>query len=331
MPSDDRVTLALGALARPIAEFRAALAGALAQANAYLASQRTGPAAQEVRLQRELGVFANGRLDTHRFAALFATSNTLAPENAARIERAVQVLEDVLARGEALFLVDVEPGGSLARVVEEALSNIGRAFGAILSVELVRGSRYRASEHDALLDRMDFRTWTRDERRFAPPLVVTLDGADLHVGGLSDFADGREKIVLVVRGECAPAALVRLITPGTLVLQTSDGTGLDRVATTDSPAIAAMVPEGVACFLHDPDAGKESWRRLTVWNVPAAPRRALGGTSAWQMGEDLRQLGALASAPIGAETPAGHLPAGGDTVDRLAQWLLGQSDLKGVS
>jgi hypothetical protein len=331
MPSDDRVTVALGALARPIAEFRAALAGALTQASAYLASQRTDPAAQEARFERELGLFAGGRLDAHRFAAHFATPNTLAPGNAERIERAVQVLEDVLAQGEDLFLVNVEPGGSLARSVEEALSKIGRAFGAILTVELVRGNAYRPAEHDGLLDRLAFRVWTRDERRFAPPLVVTVDGADLHAGGLADFTDGREKIVLVVRGPCAPAALVRLITPGTLVLQTSDGTGLDRVATTDGPAIAAMVPDGAARFLHDPLGGKDSWQRLTVWHAPPAPKRALGGSSAWQMGEDLRQLGALSAAPLGAATHAGSVPAGADTVDRLAQWLLSQSDLKGVA
>ncbi|MFN8579443.1 MAG: hypothetical protein U0163_00490, partial [Gemmatimonadaceae bacterium] len=188
MQSDDRVSIALGALARPIAEFRSALSGALGHANAYLASQRSDPESRAARLELELGLFAKGRVDARRLAALAGASSTLAPNDAERIERAAGVLEEVLGRGEDLFQVNVEPGGSLSRVVEDALAGIGRAFGAVLAVELVRGNAYRP-EHDALLHRMDFRVWTRDERRFAPPLVVTVDGADLHVGGLSDFTD----------------------------------------------------------------------------------------------------------------------------------------------
>ncbi|MFN8582950.1 MAG: hypothetical protein U0163_18500 [Gemmatimonadaceae bacterium] len=325
MQSDDRVTAAVRALERPIAEFRSALSGAQAQAHAYLASQRTDPSSRTAAATRELGQFAAGRLDATKFSTTFATSQALSPDHVSRVQRAVQVLDDVLVSGDALFQVDVAPGMSLPRVVGDALARIGRAFGAMLAVELVRGGRYQPAEHDALLDRLDFGSWTRDERRFAPPLVVSVDGADLHAGGLSDYTDGRQKIVLVVRGECAPAALVRLITPGTLVLQTADGVGLDRVATTDSPAIAAWVPASAAQFLHDPRGGKDAWQRMTVWHLPSAPKKSLGGMSAWQMGEDLQQLSALASAPAAT---AGASPMGGTaTVDRLAQWLLGQSDI----
>lgn len=329
MPSDDRISLALGALARPMADFRAAVAGAMAQANLLLAGQRADPAAQQARAQHELGPFARGRIDAAGFAAVFPVQRFIAPEYATRVERAVQVLERVLAQGEELFVVRVEPGGSLARYVSTALSAIGRAFGAILAVELIRSGMYEPSQHDDLFERLDFRSWTRDERRFAPPLVVSVEGADLHVGGLADFVDGREKIVLVVRGPCPPAPLVRLITPGTLVLQTTDGTGLERVATADGPAIAALVPEEAARFLHDPHAGREPWQRLTLWDVPAAPAKALGGASAWQMSEDLRQLNALAAAPIPAPASAGGAVTGAEAVDRLASWLLSQSTLPG--
>ncbi len=122
----------------------------------------------------------------------------------------------------------------------------------------MRGGRYRPAEHDSLLDAAEFRAWNKAERRFAPPLVVEVDGADLHAGALLDFADGREKIVLVVRGAMPPAPLVRCITPGTFVLQTVDGTRPRPLAAFDGPAIAALVPEGAAVFLHDPGAGAAS-------------------------------------------------------------------------
>ncbi len=327
MPSDDRTQLALKTLERPIAEFRAALAGAWAQANTYLAGQRMDPATRAATASRELGVFALQHLDPAKFAALFASAGALTPEQVARVERAAKVLEGMLAQGEDLFQVDVPSGASLSAVVGDALAQIGRAFGAMLLVELVRGDRFQAAEHEGLLDRLDFRAWTRDERRFAPPLVVHVDGADLQVGGLADFTDGRQKIVLVVRGDCAPAALARLVTPGTLVLQTTDETGLDRVATTDGPAIAAIVGAAAARFLHDPRGGKEPWQRFTVWHLPDAPKKSLGGASVWQMGEDLRQLAVLSAVPVGGDSPdrGTTVSSGPATVDRLAQWLLGQS------
>jgi hypothetical protein len=161
--------------------------------------------------------------------------------------------------------------------------------------------------------------------------VITVTGADLHPGALADFCDGRAKLVLIVRAPCAPAALARLITPGVLVLQTVDGRGLDRVAACEGPCVAALVPEGAACFLHDPAAGSEPWQRLTMGPLPKAPAHGLGGLSAWQMQEDLRHLATLAQSPFAA--PAGASQAGGsalgsaDAVDRLSAWLLQGSEL----
>jgi hypothetical protein len=215
-------------------------------------------------------------------------------------------------------------------VVGTALAEAGRAFGAVVLAELARGGRYRAADHDRLLDPLAFRDWNRAERRFAPPLVVSVDGADLNAGALADFCDGREKLVLVVRGPSAPAALARLITPGTLVLQTQDRAGLDRVVAYEGPSVAALVPEGAARFLHDPTAGREPWQRLSVAFLPEAPRRALGGFSAWQMAEDLQQLATLARTPFAIPTLGGGdgTPAlgGPEAVERLAAWLLSRSD-----
>jgi len=136
----------------------------------------------------------------------------------------------------------------------------------------------------------------------------------------------------VVRGPCAPAPLARCVTAGTLVLQTTDGTGLDRVASFDGPAIAAMLPQGAAVFMHDPLGGREPWQRITVHHLPDAPKRAIGGLSAFQMGQDLSLLADLARTPFavpaagGAGTPA---VGASDAVDRIASWLITQSGLSG--
>lgn len=331
MPSDERVQLALTALQRPIAEFRSTVEGALAQAEAHLAALETDPATRSARLRSELGTFAAGHVDVDAFAAVFAPTPGPLLTHQDRFRAALDTLRDVLDRGVSLFVVQVPAGGSLPRAVEDALSRIGRAFGAVLAVELMRGGAFRPEEHDRLLQAFAFRSWTRTERRFAPPLVVQVQGDDLQVGALSDYCDGRERIVLVVSGACPPAALVRLVTPGTMALQTVDGTGLDQLALHNGPGIAALVPVGAAQFLHDPRAGREAWQRLSVWHMPEPPRHAIGGFSAWQMAEDLRQLAALAAAPAQAALPnAAQGSTGKEAVDRLASWLLTQSDLNGI-
>lgn len=85
-------------------------------------------------------------------------------------------------------------------------------------------------------------------------------------------------------------------------------------------------------FLHDPAAGREPWQRLTVRTLGELPRRAVGGTSTWQMAEDRNLLADLGRTPFAI--PADHgvsAPAmgAGDAVDRVAAWLLGQSGLQG--
>lgn len=333
MPSDPRVALALSALARPIADFRAALTGAADQAEAFLASHAAGADDRAARIRAELGPFAAGHVRADRFDAIFGARDPLAEPVRARLSNALETLRDILARGDDLFVVDVPPGASLSSAIATALAVSGRAFGAAVAADLLRSGAFVEAEHGHLLASHGYESWTRVERRFAPPLVVTVPGAAMQVGPLSDFLDGREKIVLVVEGECPPASLVRLITPGTFVLQTVDGAGLDRLASATGPAVAALVPESAAQFIHDPSGGQESWQRLAVDRVPEAPRKAIGGASVWQMREDLRHLESLAAAPIGAPLPtaAAKLTKGGNAVDQLANWLLTQADLGGVS
>ncbi len=331
MPSDPRIALALGALKQSTSEFRAAVHNALVQAESLLAALSAGPEAGAERARRELGLFGTGRVSPERFAALFSEVAPLDAVSRKALERAAEILRGVATQGESLFVAEVAPGGRLGATIEKDLAVAGRAFGAIIIAELVRGGRYRPAEHDRLLDATEFRVWNKAERRFAPPLVIEVDGADVHAGALLDFADGREKLVLVVRGEMPPAALVRCVTPGTFVLQTIDGSGLDRLAGFDGPAIAALVPQGAAVFMHDPSGGPESWQRLTLQPLPPAPTRAVGGSSVWQIGQDLKVLADLARTPFAVPGAQGIKAApamgAGDAVDRLANWLLDSSGL----
>jgi hypothetical protein len=333
MQSDPRVARALEALALPIAEFRALVQGALFQTERYLAAQAADTDARSAAARTELGSFATPHLDAAGFAALFPRIEAAGPAIIAAARAAADILANVHARGEEIFTTAVPAGGRLGDTVNAALAQAGRAFGAVVVSELVRAGRYRTEEHRHLLDGFEFRAWTRTERRFAPPLVVVLDGADMRASELVSFTDGREKVVLVVQGPCAPAPLARCITPGTLVLQTADGSGLDRLAAFDGPAIAAMVPDGAALFLHEPTAGRETWQRLTVKQMPVAPTRSIGGMSAWQMGEDLRLLADLAATPfalpLAAGAAAGRAVGASDAAERIATWLLGESGLAG--
>jgi len=332
MPSDPRVAQALAALAQPIAEFRAAVQGALAQADAFMAAQTADPSAQAARAALELGVFAASHVDPAKFAAMFPAVAKADKASQAALEKAVTILRRVAGQRDEMAVAVVTDGVKLGATIDAALALAGQAFGAIIITELVRGGRFKKTEHEKLLNPAEFRAWNNAERRFAPPLVVEVNGADLHAGALLDFADGREKIVLVVHGEAPPAALVRCITPGTFVLQTVDGTGLERLAGYEGPAIAALLPEGAATFMHDPNAGKEPWQRLTVPFIPSEPFKAVGGFSAWQMEQDVKMLAELArtpfvvpSAPGGKGAPA---MGAGEAVDRIASWLLDTSGLK---
>ena len=332
MPSDPRTARALTALAQPIAEFRTLVDGALAQADDFLAARAATSDVATAGARTALGEFADGRVDAAAFAALFPKARRVEDAAVAALHRAADVLRGVAARGDDLFVANVPPGGRLASVVDAALSAAGLAFGAVMLTELARGGRYVAADHDRLLDPVEFHRWTKTERRFAPPLVIEVNGVDVHAGALTDFADGREKLVLVVRGPSAPAPLARCITPGAFVLQTTDGSGLDQAAAFDGPAIAAMMPEGSATFLHDPLAGREPWQRLTVQHLPEPPKRAVRGLSAFQMGEDLKLLADLARTPFAVPTGAGAgAPAVGasDAVERIASWLLTESGLQG--
>jgi hypothetical protein len=332
MPSETLLSIADQAcqvLAPAQRTFCAACESALAQGEEWYSASTASEEERAARVRAELGRFAEGHIDPRRFAALFAQEHNEGPEARKELKRALDALREACA-GCSVMPASVENGRSLAETIDDVLSEAGRVFAAARVIEQVRSGR--GFTEPLAVAHLSFRSWTRNERRYAPPVVVTVAGSDLHAGALSDYADGRVKIVLVVEGACPPAALIRLVTPGMLVMQTSDVAALERVAQFDGPAVAAIVPESSATFTHDPALGAEPWQRVSIQRLPALPIAPVPGMSAWQLREDVRQLQALAAAPSSGLPPGAPISANApDAVDRLASWLLSQSDLTGLS
>jgi hypothetical protein len=325
MPSDPRIPQLLALLARPAAAYRSHVATTRERLRVLLASDNGAD-----RIRHELGAFGATRIDVSRFAEL-RHGLVLDALSRTRLERASQQLMEIeAATDDTLFTADVAPGDSLRVAVARALARAGRAFGAEHVAELVRSGRYEPERHDRLFDAFPFEWWNRVEREHAPPLVVSVDGADLRAGALAELLDGGVRIVLVVRGACTPAPLARLVTPGTLVMQTRDAAVVARVASFDGPAIAAIMDHDAAQFRHDPADGRKLWQRLTIISSPETPPRStLGGVSPRQQREELLLLEALAERPALPDAPVEALIPGGagDPADRLTAWLLTESGL----
>jgi hypothetical protein len=322
---------ALEVLRSPVRAFHGTLAATADEVRRHLAARRSGREELVARVRSELGPLAEGRIDAEAFAALFGEHPQADPAAIQALARALEVLDALAARGDALSLVEVPAGASLYAAVSGALADVGRAFSTARLAHEVRASRPPVGDPGSP-EALPFAAWTKAERRLAPPLVVRLQGGDLRAAALAEFLDGRLRIVLVVEGDCPPAPLARLIAPGTYVLQTHDGSGLDRLAAWEGPGVAALVPESAARFVHDPAAGVAVHERITIGHLPdRAPRKAIGGLSAAQQAEELELLRSLAVRPAGP-APAGAEPApvgtgGGEPADRLAAWLLSQVDL----
>lgn len=325
MPSDPRIPQLLELLARPIAAYRSQSAATRERLRVLLASDNGVD-----RTRLELGAFGANRIDVARFAEL-RHGVVLDALSRTRLERARQLLTEIeAAANDVLFTIDVAPGDSLRVAVARALARIGRAFGAAHIAGLVRSGRYEPERHDRLFDAFPFEWWNRVEREQAPPLVVSVDGADLHAGVLAELLDGSMRIILIVRSVCTPAPLAKLVTPGTLVMQTRDVTAIARVASFEGPAIAAIISQDAAQFLHDPAGGRKLWQRLTIVSRPETlPKATLGGVSPRQQREELLTLEALAERPALPDAPVESLiPRGeGDPADRLTAWLLTESGL----
>ena len=133
-------------------------------------------------------------------------------------------------------------------------------------------------------------------------------------------------MVLLVRKPAPPAALARLIVPGTLVVQTTDGDDLALLEDFDGPAIVAVVPEGAAVFRFDPSVA--SGTGLTVDVLPEDEPRAVGALSVARQEAELELLKLLDGASADRVVAAAGEPAeAAEPTDKLAAWLLRQATI----
>lgn len=322
MPSDDRVRLALEALAGPAGTFRATLARTADEVGQLLRVHTASKETKSARLAAELGPFARGRISAERFASAFPSAPGVNGGAAEVVRRAHATLSGLLERGDDLFRVTLDGKSTLHDAVAARLADVGRAYGAARVVSDAQ-AQLPPDRHAAALERFPFARWNRAERRLAPPLVVEARGADLLAAGLAEFLDGRVKLVLVVSGDTSPAPLARLIAPGTYVQQAGAAADLSGFASWDGPGVAALVPDGVGRFVHDPRVGRTAPERLRIEQLPEAPRKGIDGISVEQQADELALLRSLTQstgAPAGGTAPA-------DPADQLSAWLLAHTDL----
>lgn len=328
MPSDDRITQALAALAAAREGFASSVAMSAEEVRGILERANSAEQNPQVKLAHELGPFAAGRIDLDRMVPFVSANSKLDGEKRARVQKALDTLVALKKAGDGLFHGKVEVDGYLRGTLLAALARAGTAFGAARSVEWALHGIASPEGVDDALESFPPNLWNRAEKGCAPPLVLEVEGADLKAASLGDLLEGSQKIVLVVNGPAAPAPLVRLITPGMTVIQTDDALELAALSATPGPGIAALMPEGAAKFVHAP-GGKSLNERLTVSSLPEQePKKALGSISVFQQVEELRQLRALAASvqiPGAAEKETAPAGAEMDEAGQLAAWLIHQA------
>lgn len=325
MPFDATALEALHVVSGAIAAYQSQVAAVADRIAQYLAAhedEATGSAEAE-----QLGVFAAGRIDVERFSALWEERRALDQSERALLTRSHDALRDIASRPGDHFITNLPTGGRLTTALANTFTDLGRCFGAMMIAEMVRTGRFRTEDFELIHGFPRFR-WTRAERGMSPPVIVTLDGADLWAGEVAQYLDGNQKIVLVVRPPAPPAALVRLITPGTLVLQSCSVTGLQPLNAVEGPAIAALMPDGAAEFIHRPGTSP-AHERMTISTKPTGARKGVEGWTTWQQQQELDQLYSMAAAPVIAHEQQPQ-PAS-DPADRLASWLLSHADLSAAA
>src|SRR5688500_1809069 len=137
MQFDALTQRALTALAPQVDRYQGAVAQALQAIREYLAARRYQSDGGAAEAARELGRFAAGRVDSSRFAALFAGTRILDSETADRIERCADVLQDLVELGDVLLVHGLTPGRDVRQAADEFLAQCGRAFGAVLMFQAV--------------------------------------------------------------------------------------------------------------------------------------------------------------------------------------------------
>ena len=309
-----------------LGDFRSSLATTVGILRASLA-QVTGDAGKQQEIaEKSLGSFAAGRINSELFDK-FATNKTKVAEGAGPvIERALDVMVELMDQGDALNRVQLNEDQNLRCMMSRTLKNIGRAFGAAQAVELAKAGMYSESEHEGMFDAYLYKHWTPAQRALAPAIVIELANGSAQTTNLGEFVDGNQKVVLVYGADCPPAPLARLVSPNMFVLQTTDCLGLEDFLSYQGPGVAAVVPQTSARFAHDPRRGATIAARLVGIEIPGSPSfRVRGGLSVSQQQEDLAQLEALANAEAPAEVEEAAEEA--NPVDKLAAFLLGKAHL----
>lgn len=328
MPSDDRITQALEALAGAREGFTSSVAMSAEEVRGMLEREKGSDENPQVKLAHELGPFAAGRIDLERLAPFVSANSKLTQEKRDQIQKAYEVLVSLRKAGDSLFRAKVEVDGYLRGALAAALGQAGTAFGAARSVEWALHGIAKPEGVEDALKSFPPGLWNRKEKGCAPPMILEVEGQDLKASSLGDLLEGSQKIILVVHGPAAPAPLVRLITPGVTVIQTDDSHELTALAATPGPGIAALMPEGAAKFVHAP-GGHSLHERLTVSFLPdKEPKKPLGSISVFQQVEELRQLRALATSVQAPDLPAAEAAAAGEEMDeagQLAAWLIHQA------
>ena len=318
MPSEERKGVALAAIRPCIDRFNSAVAKTSEAIRALLAGTGSAPDDQTA----ALGFFARGHVDVDRFAMFTPKSARIAEAAEAPTRAAQAVLDDLLARGDELFVLTIGEGEELASRVGERLADIGRVFSAAHAVELAQRGEYKETEHAELLERHPFTKWSRSERSLAPGLVIELPGAAFTPAQVVPFLDGAMKMVFVVEGDAPAAALSRVISPGVFVQQETGDAALEGFAAFQGMAVAALMPGDAVGFVHDPAAGETTYERFAAISFPKEVRkRSIGGISAAQQAEDFALLETLSMVP----SPSGD--AASDPAGKLSAWLLSQADL----
>jgi hypothetical protein len=330
MPSEISTEAALAALERPRTVFLSAVADLVGELGRLLVQDRDSEQGRVQRSAESLGAFAAGRVDPRRFAALISDRPFLPPAALEAIGRARAVLSGIVTGGPEPFLVTVAQGEDVGAAVGGALSRLGRVFGAARVAALARAGAYRSSEHASLLEALPFARWNRGERELAPPLVVRVDGPRPRLSGLADLLDGAMKIAILAPEAESPAPLALLVTPGVFVAQGNSLDVLDRLRSSLTPGIAAILPEGATRFVHDPAGGGRLSDRLTVDPPPESPADDSRPKHDFRAAEERAHLALLiAAATGGSENGSADRfeELRSDPAGLLAAWLLREANL----
>jgi hypothetical protein len=322
MQFEEQTACALKAVRPRTDQFRAALTVTYDQVRGMLA----GTVDTEADRSEALGFFAKGKLNMERFNSFAPKPKQITPDAETPVRAAQEILKNLLAEGDKLFVIDTIPGRGLGHQLGLKLAHIGRAFAAARVVDLAKNGAYKEDKHAESLLRFPYATWNSSERALAPALVVNVSGEDFKPSSIVPLLDTNMKIVFVVTGDAPAAALARVISPRVFVQQITGEPDLKAFTAYKGMAVAAFLPDTAVSFVHDPSAGSTTYERFVSITFPKEVRkRPIGGISPAQQAEDYALLESLSVPPeIAGE-------AASDPAGKLSAWLLSQTNLADLS